>query len=96
MSPLGKNEKDFSYVGVEMYGPEAVVIPGDPKIRFFAEGKLGGLKGGLLDLHTKRRVMNQEDIKILAEETTDQLLEKKRTGFIQMTRIARLRRAMMF
>lgn len=81
MSPLGKNEKDFSNVRVEMYGPEGVMIAGDPKIRFFAEGKLGGLKGGLLDLHTKRKVMNQEDIKNLAEETTDQIIQKKRTGF---------------
>ena len=77
----GKDEKDFSKVVVRTHsttsgGPIHELV----KVEYFSDGKLGALKGGLLDLHVHRTILTQNDIKNMAGETVDQALEKRRTG----------------
>jgi len=77
----GKDEKDFSKVVVRTCSTTSSDSSHDlSKVEYFPDGKLGALKGGLLDLHVHRAILTQNDIKNMAGESVDQALEKRRTG----------------
>lgn len=78
---LGTDDKSFGKVTVRVCNSQGSFLEEKPRAEFFPDGKLGGLKGGLLDLQVVRKVLTQSDIKALSEQTTEQSLETNRTSF---------------
>jgi len=82
-TPLGENEHDFSYVLTRSYDRmKGCWMDPVPPIAFFSTGKLGALKGGLLNLQDAREVLNKDAIVEMAKSTVDEKLEKKRTLWV--------------
>ena len=62
-TPLGVDEHDFSYVLTRSYDRmKGCWMDPVPPIAFFSTGKLGALKGGLLNLQDAREVLNKDAI----------------------------------
>ena len=80
---LGKDEKDFSNVRVEVLISDEKA-PGaehteNHTAMIFASGKLGMLVGGLLNMEDQRVPLQRVEIKQAAEATVEDRIEKKRT-----------------
>lgn len=78
LGPLGSDEKDFSFVNVEVHA-KMESADDRPCPEIFATGALGRLVGGLLYLPDDRARMSKADIKVAAEHSTAERLELKRT-----------------
>lgn len=76
---LGLNEKDFSNVKVRLFKPDGTESSDDPNIMYIATGKLGMLRGGLLNVKDHRPIMSKEDIVAMADSAMEEKLLKKRT-----------------
>ena len=78
---LGVDEKDFSNVEIQVFtcAGEAMEMTEDHVATIFAEGVLGGLKGGLLDLDFARARLQAEEVGNLAKQNAADVLDRKRT-----------------
>lgn len=79
-SHLGKHDRDFSNLQFHAADPEGSPLDWKPQIYVVPSGKLGILKGGLLHLSDVRSILGKDDIISLAVKTTEDKLQKKRTG----------------
>lgn len=75
--PLGKNDKDASNVRFMALTPDGQLDPSQ-KLCVVPTGKLGSLKGGLLNLDDFRKPLSKEDVQQMAFDATKARLSKKR------------------
>ena len=78
--PVGVNEHDCSNVTVKLFDPNGEELPLlEGQVGYFSVGKLGALKGGLLNLKDQRKVLDKEGILVLREQEVDAKIDERRT-----------------
>lgn len=77
--PLGTNDRDASKVVFAAMNSDGELNP-DFKVCVVPNGKLGTLKGGLLNLADFRVPLGKDEIKQMAVESTKEKLNRKRFG----------------
>ena len=78
--PLGVNEHDCSNVTVKLFDPSGEELSlSEGQVGFFSVGKLGALKGGLLNVKDQRKVLDKEDIVVLRQQEVDAKIDERRT-----------------
>ena len=77
--PLGKHDRNFCNVSSQLVDSDGKILDDKPKVVFFATGRLGNLKGGLLNLKDHREILSKEQIKERAKSTVQAELEEKRS-----------------
>ena len=76
---LGTNEKDFSNVEWACLDMKTDKMLDEIDVQVFANGRLGGLTGGLMHLADLRSALTSEDVNGLAIASARSSLDNKRT-----------------
>lgn len=79
--PLGYDDTDFSHVQESLVSKTGEFCEDVPVVGYFAYGKLGVLRGGLLYTPDARKRLTQEGISALQSRAADAAFESRRQGW---------------
>ena len=78
--PLGPDDADFSHVQESLVSRTGDVCEEVPAVGYFAYGKLGVLRGGLLYTPDTRKRLTRDDISTLQKDAANAAFESRRRG----------------